>query len=136
MKSIGSGQILAKLNGDSFGRNEKAKPFIQVKKAVKYNKHEYLVNGKYRISVNNVKSILPTEAEELLIKWENCDVSPTIKNTLSSHIREDNGQPKESLDEYRVQRVLFAMRNRHPEKNLEAYICSTCGKIHIGRNDN
>ena len=115
--------------------NDNALPFLLVETA-KYRFNNYvLINGLYQQNPYSLVTMTEEEAIEYKRKWDECNISETIDTAdITSCIREDNGQPKVKQPEWpRLKRILFEKQMTSPHKNFEAYKCSFCGALHIGK---
>lgn len=75
------------------------------------------------------------EAIRILTVWDNIKVlnKPSL-NKEFEHFREDNGETKQAItSEFGVKCMIYKMNARNPDGNFQGYICSVCGKWHIGK---
>ena len=129
---INVGEIIRKNNFELFGRGENSTPFIIVERVKKNSlKYQFTVNNIFTVNAWDVKVIDKEEATKLAKIWEGCTISETV-NTEFSCIREDNGQPKAAMDPEGFKKVLYKYRVTR-EEPFEAYKCTICEKIHIGK---
>ncbi len=99
------------------------------------NKRLVAVNKKYNFSEYDVTVVTPERAKEILDLYESCkEINVSLKPDLNtSCFREDNGQPKQSVDPRGAQKLLFQFRMKNPDGGYEIYKCNHCGNLHLGK---
>jgi rubrerythrin len=133
------GNIVRKTNGELFGgHGESPYPTIKITKIGAWANGLYILNNLYVIDQEKLTVIEEDERSRVEKVWEESgEICVSLKPDLNtSCIREDNGEAKMKFSESNFRKALFRHRMRNPSGGYEAYKCSHCDHIHIGKTKN
>lgn len=125
-----NGFYVKKRNGEIFKGWES--PVVRIKSLDRVGKSFVLLNGKSKTEIENLVIITDEEANLLLKKWEDCQISECTQ-TEFSHIREDTYFVKIGYNEYSGRRALYSIRNKNEGVKYNLYLCDVCKAYHIGK---
>ena len=128
------GKWIKKKNNTLFGSGINLRPVIYIEDIKSsYDYLKLVVNDIYTIDLLLIDILTEEESLSIIDFFNNCTISESREMPIeeSCFVR-STGLPKEKLSERSIQKVLYEMRMKNPEKRYEGYNCKYCNSFHIG----
>lgn len=126
------GQIIIKKSFTIFNTDQT--PVLTIKKIEPWSIGQYRINGTYVILQKNVEIVNQEEADQIVEIWKSSQhLSELLKDDFNGSCVREDGKKKQTYSIKQFPHVLFSWKMKKPADGFEAYICSHCNEIHIGK---